>query len=263
MNSSRRAMTIAEVLVSIGLFSMLMLLAATFANQGQQLWRSVSGAGDANLQIKKAARLLNQDLTESNFINMATTTVPASLAPAKDGSAIWMLSCVNPTTGAPVLKSDGSPFWQRNVLYYIVIPQGVSMVGEADSRGFEVRCPNKVLIRKVIDSGNPTTPASDPVVDSEKLMSASEINNYLTRPVGKNISAMSSEPNVQDVQLLAHDLLSFEADLRPDEDFLTEVQIVLRAVNFESARKDGGIGNASLRDSIHTLTLLLSVYPRN
>ena len=257
------AMTIPELLVSMGLYSLLMLVAWAFAYQSNALWRSISGSSDANLQLKVASRFLQGDLAETNFFQVATKVVPASLAAGHDGSALWMLSCFDSASGRSALRTDGSPFWQKNVLYYLVVPAGVSSTAEADANGFEVRCPYKVLVRKVIDFGTVTTPSSDPLTDEETLIDVNRIDAYLTRPVGIDVSAMRAEPGVREVQIVARNLLSFEAQIRPDADYLTEIQVVLRAVNIDAASKDGAIGPGSLKETSYTLAHLISVYPRN
>ncbi len=247
----------------MGLFVTLMAVGYLLLTRNIGLWRNISASEDASLGIKKAHRMVEHDLLQCNFNDMNTAIVPPSLASGGDGTAVWCLSAAGPT-GATLMAPDGSAFWQRNILYYLVVPAGhTSCAGGSGPGNLDDRCPHKVLIRKVIDSGTPTSPASDPIADREALLTGGAITAYLTRPNGFDVSAMMGEPGVTQVEIVANNLLWFETKREPDPDIPKEIQVDIRAVRNEELQTLQSIGSAPLYDSPGVTTHLFSVFPRN
>ena len=79
------------------------------------------------------------ELEETN-LPVRVVDVPSSLGGAPDGKAIWFLSARDPATGKFARGPEGEPFWQRNLLYYLVVPQqhlalfGAQLCGRARTR---------------------------------------------------------------------------------------------------------------------------------
>lgn len=246
----------------MGIFVTLMGVGYLMLTRNIWMWRNISASEDASLALKRAHRMVEHDLLQCNFNDMNAATVPPSLS-ASDGTAVWCLSALGPGK-TTLMTPDGQPFWQRNILYYLVVPQGhTSCAGGAGPNGLDDRCPHKVLIRKVIDSGTPTTPTSDPIADREALLTGGEIGGFLTRPIGLDVSAMKSEPGVQEVEIVATNLLWFETRREPDPDIPKEIQVDIRAVRLEELKTLQAIGTAPLYDSPSVITHLFSVFPRN
>ena len=161
-----------------------------------------------------------------------------------------------------VIKADGTPFWQRNVIYYLVVPDrhattfGMDCQGGVGPRGLDDRCPHKVLVRKVIDSGVATSPLGDPSVVEETLIT--DVSSYLTRPNGYDTSLLSAEMGVESAEMVATRLLWFEVSLAK-----SEVSIDLRAVAIKDAQANLALGSAALSSGRYTANRVLSIFPMN
>ncbi len=256
-------MTIPEMLIAMTLFVGMMVAVDALLNQGMRVWHRTSGSESAALQIKRAQRYLERDLLEANYAKSRTGLVPAHLGGGgKDGSALWFLSARGPD-GKLMHSVMGPPTYQRNVLYYLVVPAGhTSCAGISGADQMDEACPHKLLIRKVIDSGLPT-PGPDPLASLEVLLAADQVTAYLTQPAGHNVSAMMAEPGVQQVEVVASDLLTFQVKKGPEPGVVREIQIDLKAVSLEDARREVQVGAVSLARGRYTLEQLFSVFPRN
>ena len=228
------------------------------------VWRNVSGSTDSSLNLRKARAVMMPDLKRTSFNAIGTSPGPSSLGPI-DGDAIWFLSPVDPATGLAVRKADGTLFWQRNILYYLTVPDnhsatfGVNCSGSADADGYEQNCPHKVLVRKVIDGGVATVTTDE--ASEEELLTASDISAYLTRPAGFNTSTMNAEAGVTDVRLAATSLLTLRARLAPDARWQREVSLRLAAVKIKTAERELSIGDTPLSQTRFTRSLDFSVFP--
>lgn len=252
MKRRTRALTLVEVMLTATLFAVLSLLSFILLRRGSTLWRDLVESESANLQLAKAASHLRSELVATGIRRCAVGSVPASLAGGgKDGCAVWFLSARDPATGEMVLKPDGTPFWQRNILYYLVVPSGhQSCAGGLGPRGFDDRCPHKVLIRKVIDSGVATAPSGDPKTDEETLLS--DATSYLNRP----------SPYETDAETIATQLLWFEVTLGSPS-LAGEINIDLRAVAVKEAQSKVALGSVPLSTGSYTANRLLSIVPMN
>lgn len=260
----RRAFSLPELLLSMALFSLVMLAAYVLLDRGVRMWHNVSGAEAAGLQLKRANRLLSADLLETGYTRSQVDQVPSHLAGgAKDGSVLWFLSAVDPITEKMVYKPDGTPFWQRNVIYYLVVPTGDSCVGLEGPDQLDCACPHKVLIRKVVDNPPGTSATSDPETTEEVLLAPADVQAYLTRPNGPDISAMLGEAHVSGARVVARDLVWFEATRRPDPEIAAEIQVDLRAVALEDVRREQAVGATSLLEGRFTQAHMISVFPKN
>ena len=232
-------------------------------------WWRVNATADSEQQLYRAQQSLERDLRAAAFEDQPDRrTINAESSPPQlqslsgaDGDVVWFLSAIDPTTGQFCRHPDGSPFWQRNVVYYLVTPQNLSQhfgyngAGLASS-GYEVSCPFKVLIRKEIDSGTPTHP-SDPN-SAETLMSFADLAPFLDRPDGYSSAGMSATN--ASVKPVSANLLSFRVEL---QNALRGVSIDLRATAIDRARREGGIGDRDLLTQPFTTQLQFVVIPPN
>ena len=246
----------------MGLFAVLSLLMALALKQSSTLWVTSSSHQDANEVLRKISARLEKDVPMVSLEHLDIAPVPASLGGGVDGDAVWFLSHINPTTGRPHLKADGTPFWQCNVLYYSVVPESVDQLSTRPIRsgstdGYEDRCPYKVVIRKVIDQGTPTDPNDEN--SEEKLMSAADISAYLSRPDRLSVAAMAGEANLLDLEIVGYPVLLFRGSpiAAPEG-----VQFDIRAVAIERAHRLDK-GSESLLDSAATIRSELFVSAHN
>ncbi len=261
----RRGHSLAELLVVVGIFSALMAVVALLFSSSVSLYRRTNSADSAMRELRKARAALERDLVLASPTVVRRTQVPSSLGAGMDGEALWFLSPVDPATGATIRRPNGRLCWQRNILYYLVVPDnhdatfGMTCVGGAAANGYDDRCPHKVLIRKVIDSGAPTV-ALDLSTEEALLPS---VAGYLSRPVGFDLSAMA-DPAPTQRSIVASHLLTFETFTAPAPKSLpTEVLVDLRALAAEDARREMRVGADPAYDCRFTRQGPFSVFLRN
>lgn len=255
----KRGFSILEVLTAAGLLTLVTLVALVALRQTVRVWHNISGRDQASLQLRRAALRLERDACRASTAQMGLQPGPASLpGGGSDGDVFWFLTPVA-GDGEVYQLSDNSPFFQKQILYYLVVPQGVdSLAGGpvnagSDADGYEDRCPYKLLIRKVIDLGS----AADPTDEATLETLLTDPAPYLTRPNGFEVNFMLSEPGVEEVEVVANHLLQFR--VRRGVDHARELEFDLRAVRIDEARREVGLGPVSLAEGPFTLQNLVSV----
>ena len=212
-------------------------------------WRRVSGNQGAEAQLLKAEGWLRRDVRRTAFGALNSADSVSTLT-GKDGDAVWFLSAVDPNTGAFVRNADGTPRWQRNILYYLIVPTGQNTTGFSgtgiNDSGYEVSHPGKVLVRKVIDN-NPD-PAEEVLLD--------DISSFLEAPQDGSIQA----PNSESASLVAVNLLGFRVET---DDTLKRVDLVLQAARLEEQQHKFAIGSQSLLDPLYLLERRFEIFPEN
>jgi hypothetical protein len=268
-NSSVRGATLIEMAVTLGIFSLLSLLLAVSFTKSHELWSRTSGGSDAQHNLRKLRNKLSRDLMETSFASVGTSVSLSSLGPV-DGSALWFLSPVNQATGEYVRTSTGTPFWQHHILYYSVVPKkhddliGFSCKGGADSDGFEIQCPHKLVIRKVIDIDDLADPNDEatmetPFADADPPV---DVSKYLTRPDGLDTSAMLLEGGVLEVSIVSTSILSFNVSVAKDASQPREIEIETASVSIPSAQKRLRIGQEPLKGTVHESRVTVRAHPR-
>lgn len=246
-----RGITIVESLIALSVVAVILGLTVLFLAQATESWRRVSGDQSAGLQLQKAEGWLRRDLELTAYETVRVAPGMANLN-GSDGDALWFLSALDPATGQFLRNPDGTPRWQRNILYYSVVPSnlgGTDFEGAGlNVNGYESSYPYKVLVRKQIDFGESTGPD-----DTEQLIT--NIQPYLERPNGLEFASNDAE-----VTLVAHHLLSFRA---VPEDALRGVLLTLQAAGLEQARKAFPIGSQSLLDARFLLERRIEIFPAN
>ena len=259
----KRGFTAVELLVAMGIFGLLSLIALAALNLSMRTWFSTSSRNLATNQLVRAAQALERDGVRTSINDLRVGQGPASLGAGRDGDAVWFLSATDPSSGEQLRGHDGAPFWEHQILYYLVVPDqldqvaGYSIAGGQDADGYEDRCPFKVLIRKEIALGA----TADPDNDATEQALLANPSQYLTRPRGYQIDFMLAEPGVRSVELVAHHLLTFRCATGVNH--AQEIEFDLRAVRIEEAERSLGIGPTSLSDGEFTERQLLSVRARN
>ncbi len=264
----KRGFSIPEVLTALTLFALMILIMTAAFKGSTQVWRRSSGVSVVQTQLGKAAAALARELENADFEEVRVSDGPNTLGAAPDGSAIWFLSSVEPGSGTPLRKDDGSPFWQRNVLIYAVVPSahtqtfGTLCQGGFGPDGFDDHCPHKILVRKVIDRAPATDPSDE--TTEETLLTPSEVAGYLTRPQGFDLNPMLAEPGVEQATVLANSLLYARFVLEPQPaSYPEEIEIDLRSVMIAQAQREVAVGQVSLSSHPLTVQRLFSVFPQN
>lgn len=249
MKRTTRGISLIESMVVLALMGVLMIFLAEALRQSQKSFHYTNSSSDASRQLRKVTNDLEVDLQQTSSATIQRTSAPASLG-APDGDAIWFLSNRD-ATGTPVFHSNGEPFWQYNILYYLVVPNqhdatfGRSCAGGAGPDGNDDRCPHKLLIRKRIDTGDAASNNED--FDEEAPLTPAAVAAYLTRPQGYQTGFMNSEAGVTQVRVVGQQLLGFRATLHS-----TLLNLDLRAVTISRAQREVAMGSVSLYDSPYT-----------
>ena len=260
----RRGFTLPEIMIAMLLTVVLFGFGYALLNMSSSVFHQVSGHDDGELQMKKISRRLQKDLVASNIDSVRLAPVTDTAGVASDAVSMLTMKRDDNANGEVCTTEAGEPFWQRNIIYYLVRPQGDACAPQADADGYEDACPHKVAIRKVVDSGVATEPqpAGDPVNDSEEALD--NLAPYLTRPPADyDVSTMLGEPGVTAAEVVAINLLSMRITQDPEPDAPGEVYIELRAFNEEDARNKIPVGTILLSNTGKAFTQVLSCFPRN
>lgn len=230
-----------ELMVTVGLFSVLMTLLVMVFNKGSRAVLAANSRQQAEISLNKAHFWLKRDLEQADATQLRRKRVSLP----GNGDAIWFLSAEDPSELDPDRRfrqssETGAPRFQSQILYYLVRPVNYTKISGGLAAGIDPDpnsdffAPHKFLVRKVINMPG----------DPEVLLSESEIDDYITPPLDYTLSPFSSEDHVVESKLVSDKLLSFEA---------LAVQSVLEvktsSLRIDEARKSVSIGTVSLKEN--------------
>ena len=248
--------SIVELILVAAIFSLFLLVSYLLLNSGLGVWQKTASSQDATFEMSKVRSSLTRDLRETSFEECAVAGAPP--VPGS-GRAIWFLSAVHPATGIFAQRADGSPLWQRNIVYYLTVPSDHDALFGMHCAGQDDRCPHKFLVRRVFDTGPATDPGSA-ITQQETLLSPGQVGDLLGRPQGYGLNI--SGPTAESQELVATGLLDFEVELQPGP-WEHEIQVTVSAFNVQEAGKKFALGSESLKQTPYTHHLLFSVFPGN
>ncbi|HBM97136.1 TPA: hypothetical protein DD394_06510 [bacterium UBP9_UBA11836] len=249
--------TLIEVMITTGVFSVLMLVLFTVVQYGMDSWRSIEGRTVTQTMMRKVGVFAMDDIrrasfgglgvavyknyTPSGFDKVLTgTDVDQDKRPLY-GQALWMLSAYNDNSslgsGAdPEVVSaserfsrsaSGIPNWNKNVIYY-VSTIGPNLHKEKyggtmqDLCGGADSCPHKWLIRCEVP-GHPN------------LLDSSNIGQYVVRPEsnGGQINLFTNpELKKCKIQILADCIVAFRVVTSKPE-----VTLVIKSARLAELRR--------------------------
>lgn len=273
--------TLAEVMITTGLFSLLMLTLFAVMEYGVRSWSSVESRSSVQTMMRKIEVFLIDDLRRSSYSQLAVSTMPSgwnteNLEPIRlnnpSGTALWFLSAVktDETTGEVEFMRDnqGKPIWQRNVVYYVAaIPESLhNSLPNAGSCSGKEYCPHHWLIRKEVDL------ITDPAVPELLLSpggavagcSKTAITKFIQPPTSLDVNEILKNEagiGVKKVQVLADCLIAFKVTLQ-----IPQVTVVMKAFRLEEARKANRalyVGDQSLESNPYTIQYNCSIVPNN
>jgi type II secretory pathway pseudopilin PulG len=266
-----RGLSLVELLLVMVMTALIFGITQLVITRTIDSWWRINAKQASEQQLYRAQTQLERDLRAASFeLESDRATIGVRQAPSElvnlagsDGDVLWFLSAIDPLTGRFVRHpSDGTPFWQRNVLYYAVSPLGLDSMDYLGSGrnvgGYESACPFKLLLRKEIDSGPPTSPTSDFTSTVEKLMTYDQIAAHLNRPTGYSCAAMAAANAT--VKPVAANLLTFRVQLDQE---LRGVSLEIRCTAIEQARREGTISDRDLSENPATTQLRFVSMPPN
>jgi len=265
--SALRGATLMEVIVTTGMFSVLVLALFAVMRFGIRSWKNIESKSAVQTQLRKVELFLLEDLKRASYDQICVRGMPGTWASGNgkaligkelSDSAVWFLTAVytDEETSQELFARDeeGRPVWKRNVLYYAARPtdawhlHNYGFLCNAPGAGKDTCCPHKWLIRKEIDV--PTL-----------LSEATVQSTYLTSPGGHELmdpSLMGSEPRLMKVQTLADSIVDFEVTLRPPE-----VELSVKAFRLLEAKGLMQVGTTSLENDSFTVHYRARVIPNN
>lgn len=266
LKSERNGFTLIELMVSFAVFSIaLTVLAATFASS-RRLLAETTGSSDASQKLRRVYLSLERELRSSAYDRVEVANSPVGPGSGFSGDVVWFLSAEDPVTGVRARGSNGRPLWQRNILYYPAIPTnhaslyGFNCAGGSNSQGYDVHCPHKVLVRKVIDSGSPTDPSNE--ASEESLIAPGTIGAYLSAPTGFTVPLTGA--GTEQATVVSPSLLSFRAAKAPlVPGALEELTFTIQATSLLELGKSVAVGSTDLQLAPQTETMEFSIVPEN
>jgi prepilin-type N-terminal cleavage/methylation domain-containing protein len=251
--------TLLELLIVAVIFSLFLLVSYGLLSSGMGVWQKTASSQDVGFQLGKARFSLQRDIRDASFTNSEVSLQPGMAADLARGDVLWFLSAVDPSTGQFTRKVDGTPFWQKNILYYLTVPLRHDQLFGVSCQSAKYHCPHHFLVRRVIDSGPPTSPLG-PVDDEETLLAPSQIEDWVKRPDSFSLDLNNPLPDGD--HLVASGLLDFDVSMAPDATG-GEIEIRLMGFDLDQAGKKIALGREDLKDSPYTHHFLASYFPGN
>ena len=250
MSKHRRAFSLIELLISLGLFSLMTGLLWTTMQSTAQIWRRSSSRDNAQREILRARAHLTRDLANASrkLNQFATTQTGPSLGAGRDGDALTFLTCENGTTPWNI-TATGSSVMTAEITYALFVPVNVNTLyghtfaGVADANGYEQGCPFKWLVRRQ-DPAPAALPPADPQIP------ATWTTTLLQRPA---TTVPAANQQVVATQLLGFRVLGSGGMW----------QIELKAVAIEDASRHIGIGPSALGNTTYTIVQMFTVPAHN
>lgn len=238
----RRGATLFEVIITTGLFSLMVIAMFLILRGGMRAWYNVESRQKAQRDLRRTNLRVLDDLKTTGYSRLDTKPWGQGKFGANNGDALWFLSSQVPSSyPAPFAGSfarnptSGEPVWQVNVLYYLAVPDDhTTCAGFADADGYDTGCPHKYLIKKVIDQTDQSAAPNDPA-NAESLLTPAQVDAYLDSPTTAfNLNGMTTGAVVPgSVQIIADSLLTFRVE-RPSPPL---VELTTRAVRVLEAKR--------------------------
>ena len=256
----RRGFSLPELLIVASIFSVFLMATYIFLDSGLAVWERTASSQDVSFQLQKAKSDLGRELSQAKFSKSALAESYSPGLESSQGDVLWFLSAYDSKSQRAVRRPNGSAFWQRNILYYLKVPNQHDKFFDTACSGHYKTCPHKVLVRKVIDSGPVTSPSSS-LVNEEALLFAGSIAGFLTAPDG--FSFPSQGPSVESAEIVATGLLSFRLTASPKEGTQKEYAIKLAGFDVEKAGRKLHFNKEDIFQSPYTHFIDFSVFPGN
>lgn len=254
-----RGFSLPELLIVSAIFSGFLVVSYLLLHSGLGVWTKTAGSQDVDMELLKARDTLRRDLLQASFVQCRVSHYPTLAGADNTGDVLWMLSAEDPTTGELARDSEGTPFWQRNVVYYCVVPTDHDKYyGTACGASKPADCPHKLLVRRVIDDGTPTRPGSR-AKNEEALLDTVTLGGLFVVPTDRR-SIPGGDSNTQ---VVAGGVLDFKVSLAPEAEWPEEVRVQLVGLPEKVDGKRLELGKGDPHASSYAHSLLFSVQPGN
>jgi len=228
----RRGTTLIELMITVGVYSFLVISLFSLTQQGTSNWHSIESRANVQSSLRSAERDMITEIRRSSYsslvINMNTGYQHAILVK----SAMNTVDNVN-VLGDPLnfivdnTAQPPVPKWQRYVLYYVTRQSfndhmaNYGFVCAAPSGNSDDICPHKMLVRKDVMLAAAQPSATQPLFGAtpntvhntseydyiEAAGQEADQTNLYAEAAGSG--APFSNPYIQRVRVLANNILSF------------------------------------------------------
>jgi hypothetical protein len=221
---SQRGTTLIELMVTVGVFSFLVISLFALMRDGTRNWRAVETRTSVQASMHIAERDITTELKRASYGSVV-------IDQSSYKHALLFKSAMNETDNLSELGDPlkfivdethvpPAPKWQRYVLYYVTRPsttEHVSTYGfacQSPSGTTDDICPHKMLVRKDIYLSAGDSGATAPILDSSNhvlnpfIESSEPGTTELLGEVGTSGQAQAV-PAIARVRILAKDILSF------------------------------------------------------
>lgn len=254
------AFSLAELLMAMTIFAIIITFSFVYLERTKRLWNRVESSASAGQNLHKVVSRLYKDLY--NVGKSGVGTKANGTGDAKMGDALWMLSAIDSVKGEFIRSDGGKPLWQRNILYYLTVPQDHDSRYGVHCAHWARYCPHKIMIRKVIDSGPPTTPTSG-AGEVEELIAPADIDQFLTRPIDLDLSFPGEVSfGLESTEFVAASLLDLRVTLS-GVSLVDEVVVDVEAPLLAESSKRISIGSQKFPEQGMTLIRRAAVIPVN
>lgn len=259
MKRERLGATLVEVIITTGVFSVLMLTLFSVVQYGMDSWRSIEGRQVTQTMMRKIGVFAMDDIRRGSLSKMgliylngynagdkrtgvygtgSSGTTNLGDNKAHFGQAVFLSSAYNsqasPDAGGAALfrrDGDGNPQWDKTILYYAALMDNNEHIkkyggGIKELCGGAASCPHKWLIRREI-----------PV----NIESPADILKYI-EPAGMGLFTSTSGVKTQ---VLADCILAFHVAVQKPA-----VTLVIKSVRLEEMRRRLTTSKTSLGDGI-------------
>ncbi|MBQ7502174.1 hypothetical protein IJT93_05590 [bacterium] len=255
----RRGATLVEVIITTGVFSVLMLTLFSVVQYGMDSWRSIEGRQVTQTMMRKIGVFAMDDIRRGSLTAMgliylngynaedktvgvygsnADRTTGLCDGKAHFGQALFLESAYNsqasPDAGGAAFfrrDADGNPQWSKTILYYAALMDNAEHIKKYGGSikelcGGAASCPHKWLIRREIP-----TP----------LATGAEVLKYI-EPAGMGLFNDSTGVKTQ---VLADCILAFHVAVQKPA-----VTLVIKSVRLEEMRRRLTSSQQKLGDGI-------------
>ncbi|MCR5662532.1 MAG: prepilin-type N-terminal cleavage/methylation domain-containing protein [bacterium] len=276
----QKGSTLVEVMITTGLFSILMVVLFSVFRYGSEQWRVIEGRSKLQTMMRKVETFMLDDVRRASYDYLAVPNMPDgwkagdhsklesaySSGTPKAGSAFWCLSPLGYDSNGNVYVSrdnEGKLIWNHNVLYYVTeLTDGFhrQIYGYGIGQCPPGKCPHKWLIRKEINQDKLLKPKTGGTggcsgVRAEDFMTAPSSGNYAKQM----LSSGERGKGLERVSCLAENVLAFTVSL----DYPT-VGIVVKTFRVEEASKNAGLSSSQMtEDSVYTVQYSTRLVPNN
>jgi type II secretory pathway pseudopilin PulG len=229
------AFTLIEMIVGMALFMIIMVIIFSTFRTFTSCWKVAESKNEVHRQFLKIMYNFDRE--------MSRTSLDSVICGTNNGQNWICFKSPIDMNGSPVYLDDGTPDWQKFIIYYTSRPPGDSCTIPA---GMDSYCPHKYVIRKDVGI-------------NAQLSNPGRVTPYLTFTL--TINQASGEPDVIYVKPLTNNILEMSFNKDANKAYLHLK--ILRISEASQHLRVGLVPLSSGNAKTYINELVWSVMPRN